>query len=99
MCAAVRFVPGGNPLSETRNVTVAAVIVPPESFVTVNVMVAVPRPLASAFEIGGVSFAGSNAAVNVNVFGDDVDGSVVEFLAHDTVNAINAISRTLVPLI
>ena len=40
-------------------------IVPVESRGTVKVMVAVPRALASAFVIGGVSFAALRLAVNV----------------------------------
>jgi hypothetical protein len=54
---------------------VAAVVVLAESFVKLNVSVAVPDPFASVPLIGGTSLDGSSAAVNVTE--DDAADGVV----------------------
>jgi putative aminopeptidase FrvX len=54
---------------------VAAVVVPAESFVKLNVSVAVPDPFASVPLIGGTSLDGSRAAVNVT--DDDAGDGVI----------------------
>ena len=69
MIPAVTAVPAGNPLKSTVMSTVAAVIAPAESRVRLNVMFAVPRPLASALVIAGTTFAGNRTAVNRTWFG------------------------------
>jgi hypothetical protein len=53
MWAPVKAVPAGNPVTDTVTSSVAAVIVPAESLVTLNVRFAVPDPLASAPVIAG----------------------------------------------
>src|SRR5713226_106159 len=67
MCAALIGVPAGNPVRVTANVAVEAVTLPAASFVTSNVTVAVPLPLASAPTIGGFSLAGDNVAVKTGL--------------------------------
>src|SRR6267378_2897224 len=63
MCAMLIGVPAGNPVRLTANVAVEAMILPLASFVTSNVMVAVPVPEASAPTMGGTSLAGDNVAL------------------------------------
>jgi hypothetical protein len=65
MCAAVTGVFAGKLFSVTRKSAFAAVMVPPESRVRLNVMVASPFPLASALVMAGTSFDGDNVARNL----------------------------------
>src|SRR5687768_8389064 len=70
----LKGVPAGKPVRLTWNEIVPLVMLPAASLVTLNVIVAVPLPLASALDTGGTSFAGDSAAVNTGLTG--VDGSV-----------------------
>src|SRR5262245_2884523 len=76
MCAMLIGVPAGKPDMFTTNVAVPPVTLPAASFVTSNVMVAVPVPLASAPVMAGTSFAGRRSAVNVGLVGGVVDGEL-----------------------
>src|SRR4051812_9400822 len=79
MWAAVIGVPAGNPVTSTLKSAVAAVIAPPASLVRFSVIVAVPRPLFSAFVTAGTSFEGNSVAVNFTVVGLVVEGVVGVF--------------------
>src|SRR5262245_66090651 len=58
----------GNPLMVTSNVAVAAVMLPDPSRVRLNVIVELPRALASAPAVGGTSLLASRFAVNIATF-------------------------------
>src|SRR3989304_1089317 len=64
MCEAVSADPFGNPLYVPLKSTVAAVMLPAESFVRLNVIVIVPEAPASALMTAGTSLVGSSVAVN-----------------------------------
>src|SRR5215510_3067364 len=87
MCAMLNGVFAGKPLRVTWNDTVPLVMLPAASLVTLNVIVAVPLPLASALVIGGTSFAGRRSAVKAGLTGPD--GSFDDF-PHPTAMASTA---------
>src|SRR5258708_5852884 len=79
MCAMLTTAVEGKPDMFTWKFTVAAVMVLLASRVMLKSIVAVPLPVFSPFEIGGVSCEGDRAAVNriVDVPGPVVEGDVV----------------------
>src|SRR5438067_1965264 len=81
MCAMLIGVPAGNPCMFITKVTDAAVMLPAASLVVLNVIVALPLPLASAPLMGGFSFAGESAAVKVGCVGDGEDGELLPHAA------------------
>src|SRR6476659_3466088 len=86
MCAIFSGVLAGNPLRFTTNVTdTGPVKVPLASLGPSNVMVASPRPPASALVIGGTSLAVESVAVNFGAAG--VDGAVEDFEQPTATNA------------
>src|SRR5437667_11642573 len=95
MCAMLIGVPAGNPLRLTTNVAVEVVMLPAASFVTSNVIVAVPVPLASAPTMGGTSLAGDSAAVKTG-WRETVGFPVadVEFFVHPAARSTSAIAGT-----
>src|ERR1044071_7774348 len=86
-------VPAGNPVRVTTKVAVPDVMLPAESFVTSNVIVAVPLPVDSALLTGGTSFAGLRVAVNVGLVGGLFDGEFDEL--HAAVPMAMAATRTV----
>ena len=73
------------------NVAFADVIAPAESRVRSILKVPVPLALASAFVIGGFSFAGLSAAVNVTVAGG-VEGVFGLLLPHPAASSAAAVN-------
>src|SRR5687768_14764815 len=69
MCARLIGVPAGKPFRSKRKSTVPDWIAPAASRVRLNVITAVPRPLASAFDAGGTSLVDNRVELNVLVFG------------------------------
>src|SRR5262245_61261383 len=76
MCAFVSDVPAGKPVAVRSTSKVAAETFPAESFVRLNVIVAVAEPLASSLPMGGTSLAGSSCAANFAVAFPDGDAVV-----------------------
>src|SRR5215510_3244810 len=82
MCDAVSAVPAGKPVTFTVTSNVAAVIVPDESLVRLNVSVDVPDPPASVPVTGGTSLDGSSAAVKLDAEAGDGVGVVAPLSSH-----------------
>src|SRR5262245_19046323 len=83
MCEAVNAVPGGSPVAETVTSRAAAVILPVESLVRLNVSAAVPDPFASLPVIAGTSLDGSSVAASLT---DEAgDGDVMASSPHPAV--------------
>jgi hypothetical protein len=92
MCASVREVPFGNPVTVTVKSNVALVTYPAESLTRLAVMVAVPDPAASGPAMAGTSFAGNSTAVYV-VFDVDDGADGLSLLQADTVNPSTSNAR------
>src|ERR1019366_3074169 len=91
MWAIVNTVFAGKLLTLAMKVTFAVVMLPAESFVTSNVIVALPVPVDSALVIGGVSLAGSSVAVKVGLVGEV--GEVDELLPQPAANSARTAAR------
>jgi hypothetical protein len=85
-------VPDGKLLTSSEKSAVTAVMAPLASFVRLNVMFAVPLPLASASVIAGTSLDGSTAAVNFTWLAL-AEGVVGVFEPHPAASVVRAIAR------